>query len=128
MLRAITTASFISLHLARFDQLRAAGSADPGERPGLLFIDPPTLSFWDDEASMVAWAHRQATHTHQMDRYRTTGNADRASFTRLTALHSNGTWYGVDPVAIARAHGLDGSGCSSGTRQAMRSLLVGAGV
>ncbi len=254
MLRAMTAASFISLHLARFDQLRAAGSADPGERPGLLFcevgadcraagmdpasreafaflvvgmhdskesaddlvedittvapwfvdaaerwsgvlapfrtkgesnlihpaaparlfdplatapgrdepvvvfttigwnhdgidmarvqeigtgtaavrismtavpglrsqhsfffpgiiaIDPPTLSFWDNEASLVAWAHRQATHKRQMDRYRTSGNADRASFTRLTALRSSGTWYGADPVSIAPSHGSDGSG------------------
>jgi hypothetical protein len=78
--------------------------------PGIIAIDPPTLSFWDDEASLVAWAHRQATHKRQMDRYRTTGNADRASFTRLTALRSNGTWYGRDPVATARAHGPDGSG------------------
>lgn len=254
MLRAMTTASFISLHLARFDQLRAAGPADPGERPGLLFcevgadcraagmdpasreafsflvvglhdskesadrlvedvttvapwfadaaerwsgvlapfrtkgesnlihpmaparlfdplvaapargapvvvfttagwsrdgldmarvqdfgtgvaavrismtavpglrsqqtfflpgiiaLDPPTLTFWDNEASLVAWAHRQASHKRQMDRYRATGNADRASFTRLTALRSNGTWYGRDPVAMARAPGPDGSG------------------
>jgi hypothetical protein len=44
-----------------------------------------------------------------MDRYRATGNADRASFTRLTALSGMGTWYGRDPVAMARAHGPDGS-------------------
>jgi hypothetical protein len=46
----------------------------------------------------------------QMDRYRTTGNADRASFTRLTAVRSSGTWHGVDPVAIALARSLDRSG------------------
>lgn len=73
--------------------------------PGIIAIDPPTLTFSDDEASMVAWAHRQASRKRQMDRYRTTGNADRASVTRLTALHSSGTWYGRDPVAMARAHG-----------------------
>lgn len=39
MIRAMVTASFISLHLARFDQLRAAGPADPGDRPGLLFCE-----------------------------------------------------------------------------------------
>src|SRR5262245_26389883 len=39
MIRAMVAASFISLHMARFDQLRAAGSADPGERPGLLFCE-----------------------------------------------------------------------------------------
>jgi hypothetical protein len=97
--------------------VRISMTAVPGLRsqqtfffPGIIALDPPTLSFWDDEASLVAWAHRQATHKRQMDRYRTTGNADRASFTRLTALRSNGTWYGRDPVATARAHGPDGSG------------------
>lgn len=42
-------------------------------------------------------------------RYRTTGNADRASFTRLTALRSSGTSL-RDAVAMARAHEPDGSG------------------
>jgi hypothetical protein len=86
--------------------VRISMTAVPGLRsqhsfffPGIIAIDPPTLSFWDDEASLAAWAHRQATHKRQMDRYRTTGNADRASFTRLTALRSSGTWYGRDPVA-----------------------------
>ena len=96
--------------------VRISMTAVPGLRsqhsfffPGIIAIDPPTLTFWDDEASLAAWAHRQASHKRQMDRYRTTGNADRASFTRLTALHSNGTWYGRDPVAMAQAHGPDGS-------------------
>ena len=97
--------------------VRISMTAVPGLRsqqtfffPGIIAIDPPTLSFWDDEASLVAWAHRQATHKRQMDRYRTTGNADRASFTRLAALRSNGTWYGRDPVAMAPARKPDGSG------------------
>jgi hypothetical protein len=92
--------------------VRISMTAVPGLRsqqtfffPGIIAIDPPTLTFWDNEASLVAWAHRQATHMRQMDRYRTTGNADRASFTRLTALRSSGTWHGRDPVAMARAHG-----------------------
>ena len=97
--------------------VRISMTAVPGLRsqhsfffPGIIALDPPTLSFWDNEASLAAWAHRQATHKRQMDRYRATGNADRASFTRLTALRSRGTWYGADPVAAARAHGLGGSG------------------
>ena len=97
--------------------VRISMTAVPGLRsqqtfffPGIIAIDPPTLTFWDDEASLVAWAHRQATHKRQMDRYRATGNADRASFTRLTALRSSGTWHGRDPVAMAGAHGPDGSG------------------
>ena len=96
--------------------VRISMTAVPGLRsqqtfffPGIIALDPPTLTFWDDEASLATWAHRQATHKRQMDRYRTTGNADRASFTRLTALRSSGTWYGRDPVAMAGAHGSDGS-------------------
>jgi len=34
-----SAASFGSLHLTRFDQLRAAGFADPGDRPRLLFCE-----------------------------------------------------------------------------------------
>ena len=97
--------------------VRISMTAVPGLRtqqtfffPGIIAIDPPTLTFWDDEASLAAWAHRQASHKRQMDRYRTTGNADRASFTRLTALGSIGAWYGRDPVAKGMAHGTDGSG------------------
>jgi hypothetical protein len=88
--------------------VRISMTAVPGLRsqqtfffPGIIALDPPTLTFWDDEASLAAWAHRQATHKRQMDRYRATGNADRASFTRLTALRSIGTWHGADPVAKA---------------------------
>jgi hypothetical protein len=99
--------------------VRISMTAVPGLRtqqtfffPGIIAIDPPTLTFWDDERSMVAWAHRQATHKRQMDRYRETGNADRTSFTRLAALRSVGTWHGADPVARARDHELDPSGAS----------------
>jgi hypothetical protein len=88
--------------------VRISMTAVPGLRtqqtfffPGIIAIDPPTLTFWDDEASMLAWAHRQATHKRQMDRYRSTGNADRTSFPRLAALHGIGTWHGVDPIARA---------------------------
>ena len=35
----MATASFVSLHLARFDHLRVAGPVDPGGRPGLLFCE-----------------------------------------------------------------------------------------
>ena len=85
MIRAMVAASVVSLHLARFDHLRTAAPVALGDRPGLLFCD-------------VGADCRAA------------GNADRASLTRLTALRSKGTWYGRDPVAMARAHGPDGSG------------------
>ena len=44
--------------------VRISMTAVPGLRsqqtfffPGIIAIDPPTLSFWDNEASLVAWAH-----------------------------------------------------------------------
>lgn len=96
--------------------VRISMTAVPGLRsqqtfffPGVIALDPPTLSFWDDEASLVAWAHRHPTHKRQLERYRATGNADRASFTRLTALSSVGTWYGRDPVAAAPRVGPGGT-------------------
>jgi hypothetical protein len=97
--------------------VRISMTAVPGLRsqqtfffPGIIAIDPPTLTFWDNEASLVTLAHKQPSHKRQMDRYRTAGNADRASFTRLAALRSSGTWYGRDPVAMARSLEPDGSG------------------
>jgi hypothetical protein len=77
--------------------------------PAIIALDPPTLSFWNDEAPPVARAHRHPTHKRQLERYRATGNADRASFTRLTALSSVGTWYGRDPVAAAPGVGPGGT-------------------
>jgi hypothetical protein len=87
--------------------VRVSMTAVPGLRsqhsfsfPGVLAWDPFTLSFWRDEASAVAFAHRQPSHRRQMDRHRATRNADRLSFSRLTVLRSAGTWNGVDPVAV----------------------------
>jgi hypothetical protein len=77
--------------------------------PAIIALDPPTLSFWNDEAPPVARAHRHPTHKRQLERCRATGNADRASFTRLTALSSVGTWYGRDPVAAAPGVGPGGT-------------------
>lgn len=86
--------------------VRASMTAVPGLRsqqsftfPNVITWDPMTLTFWSDEAALTAWGYRQGPHRHQMDRYRTTRNADRTSFTRLVALRSTGTWYGADPVA-----------------------------
>jgi hypothetical protein len=86
--------------------VRTSMTAVPGLRsqqsfffPGGITRDPITLTFWEDEASLTSWAYRQPSHKRQMDRYRQTDNADRTSFTRLTALSSNGTWYGANPVA-----------------------------
>lgn len=64
-----------------------------------LELDPMTVSFWRDDASVRAFAYAPGSHRHQMDRAR--DHADRTSFTRCHVRHHEGTWYGGDPVAFA---------------------------
>jgi len=66
--------------------------------PGVLDCDPLTVTFWEDEASIRNFAYGQGSHRRQLDRHRAENLADRTSFTRFRVLHSNGTWYGDDPV------------------------------
>jgi hypothetical protein len=66
--------------------------------PGVLALDPVTVTFWEDEASIRAFAYGQGTHRRQLDRYRAEGLADRTSFTRFRVLESAGTWHGRDPA------------------------------
>ena len=68
--------------------------------PGVLTHDVMTLSFWENLASIHAFAYQHGPHRRQMDRYHATNNADRTSFTRFTVLRSQGTWYGADPLAV----------------------------
>lgn len=68
--------------------------------PGVLARDVITVSLWHNVAAVHAFAYTHGPHRRQMDRYRTTGNADRTSFTRFTVLRSQGTWYGRDPFAV----------------------------
>jgi hypothetical protein len=69
--------------------------------PGVLEMDPVTVTFWRDEASIRAFAYGQGTHRHQLDRHRAENLADRTSFTRFRVLHSAGTWHGLDPMQLA---------------------------
>ena len=87
--------------------IRASMTAVPGLYcqhsfvfPGVLTHDFITLSFWQDGASVHTFAYQHGPHRRQMDRYHATKNADRTSFTRLTALRSQGTWYGADPLEV----------------------------
>ena len=66
--------------------------------PGVLDVDPLTITFWRDEASIRAFAYGQGSHRRQLDRLRAENLADRTSFTRLRVLHSAGTWHGHDPA------------------------------
>lgn len=67
--------------------------------PGIITLDPITVTFWRDDAAMRAFAYRPGEHKTQMDRYRELVTADRTSFTRLRAVASRGTWCGSDPLA-----------------------------
>lgn len=69
--------------------------------PGLLAHDGPTFSIWRDDNAMKNFAYRPGAHKTEMDAFRLDENADRTSWTRLRAIESNGTWWGVDPLATA---------------------------
>jgi hypothetical protein len=66
--------------------------------PGLLVHDGPTFSIWRDDAAMKNFAYRAGVHKTAMDAFRLDETADRTSWTRLRALESHGTWWGVDPL------------------------------
>ena len=90
--------------------VRASMTGVPGLRsqqsfffPRLLECDPATLTFWNDEASIRAFAYGQGSHRRQLDRHRNDGLADRTSFTRFRVLSSAGTWYGEDPAVRVTA-------------------------
>jgi hypothetical protein len=66
--------------------------------PGIIVDDPITLTFWDDEAAMRAFAYDAGPHRTEMDRFRAEPIADRTSFTRFAPVASDGTWRGRDPL------------------------------
>src|SRR5512134_3555720 len=41
--------------------------------PGVLAYEPVTITFWQDEASIRAFAYGQGSHRRQLDRHRTEG-------------------------------------------------------
>lgn len=62
-----------------------------------LVVDPVTVTFWRDDASVRQFSYGPAVHKMQMERYRANDTADRTSFTRSRVVWSEGTWYGRDP-------------------------------
>lgn len=68
--------------------------------PGVLAIDPLTVTFWRDEASLRSFAYNQGSHRRQLDRLRAENLADRTSFTRFRVMESTGSWHGRNPVAF----------------------------
>ena len=66
--------------------------------PGVLRFDHMTVSFWRDSDAASNYLYGPGVHRLQMERQRTRNLSDRTSFTRCTALRSEGTWYGRDPT------------------------------
>lgn len=53
--------------------------------------DPVTVTMWDSDRDIRAFAYRSGRHRDEVDRYRELGTADRTSFTRLHVLSERGT-------------------------------------
>jgi hypothetical protein len=58
-----------------------------------------TVTFWKDVASAMAFAYGPGFHRNQVKSHREEPDGDRTSFTRFTALHSEGEWHGCNPVS-----------------------------
>ena len=52
--------------------------------------DPVTVTLWDSDRDIRAFAYRSGRHRHEVDRYRELDTADRTSFTRLQILAERG--------------------------------------
>ena len=67
--------------------------------PGLLAVDGPTVTMWQDDTATRAFAYRAGVHKTEMDHFRLHDTADRSSFTRLRVLRSRGSVQGHTPTA-----------------------------
>lgn len=67
--------------------------------PEGLIDDGLTVTFWKDVASAMAFAYGPGLHRGQVKTQREEPDGDRTSFTRFTALHSEGEWHGCNPVS-----------------------------
>jgi hypothetical protein len=89
--------------------IRASMTAVPGLHsqqsfffPGVLALDPLTVTFWRNDAAIRAFSYGPGVHRHHLDRHRAENLADRTSFTRFQVLRSVGTWYGINPNSSDR--------------------------
>jgi heme-degrading monooxygenase HmoA len=68
--------------------------------PSTLQRDGITVTFWRNFAAMRDFAYGSGIHKHWMKRQRDEKLGDRTSFTRFAVVRSEGTWHGVDPLAV----------------------------
>jgi hypothetical protein len=66
--------------------------------PGLIALDPMTVTLWRDAVSVGKFAYGQHTHRMQLDKQNEKNIADRTSFTRCKILSCKGTWHQTDPT------------------------------
>jgi len=67
--------------------------------PGGLVHDGLTVTFWKDLKSAMGFAYGPGFHRTMVKKQREDPDGDRTSFTRCFALHHEGCWHGVDPLA-----------------------------
>ena len=66
--------------------------------PGVIALDPLTVTLWRDAVSVGKFAYGQSTHRMQLDKQKAQNVADRTSFTRCKILSCKGTWHQTDPT------------------------------
>lgn len=66
--------------------------------PGVIAIDPMTVTLWRDAISVGKFAYGQNTHRMQLEKQKAQNIADRTSFTRCKILSCQGTWHQTDPT------------------------------
>jgi hypothetical protein len=66
--------------------------------PGIIALDPLTITLWRDAVSVGKFAYGQHTHRMQLDKQKEQNIADRTSFTRCKILSCKGTWHQTDPT------------------------------
>jgi hypothetical protein len=95
----------------RSARVREVATGSPGNLvrqifyPHLVGGDPATMTVWQSDAAMSAFAYRSGLHREMIERHKRIGMLDRTSFTRLRALRTSGTWEGRDPIAAASSGG-----------------------
>lgn len=91
----------------RSARVREVATLAPGNLVQQVFYphipggDPVTMTVWQSDSAMSAFAYRSGLHREMIERHKRVGMLDRTSFTRLRAVRTSGSWNGRDPIAVA---------------------------